>query len=48
MNTDKSKKFSKIVRGDKDPKYFYTRGPNKGKFSYAQFDNELLKFLNTI
>ena len=42
----KVKNLAKLLGVDKDPKYFYTRGPNKGKFSYAQFDNELLKFLN--
>jgi hypothetical protein len=42
----KTKDLAILLGVDRDPKYFYTRGPNKGKFSYAQFDNELLKFLN--
>ena len=38
--------LAKLLGVTKDSRYFVTRGPNKGKFSYANFDNELLKFLN--
>ena len=42
----KVKDLAKLLGVNKDSRYFYTRGANKGKFSYANFDNELLKFLN--
>ena len=42
----KVKNLAKLLGVNKDSRYFVTRGPNKGKFSYANFDNELLKLLN--